>query len=113
VPLDHAWFSEAELSWANEPAGPLEGLSLGPAPGHQTFPDQAAIRACLDRALGTGEHRVDDHLAGTWSASWEFRDGSWAHLSQYALNLHAGRGDRAALMGWRPLLTALESCEPR
>jgi hypothetical protein len=113
VPLDHAWFGEAELSWANEPGGPLEALSLGPAPGHPTFPDQAAIRACLDRALGTGEYRVDDHLEGTWSVNWAFRDGSWAHLSQYALNLHAGHDDRLGQAGWRPLLTALEACDPR
>jgi len=113
IPLAHAWFGAAELSWANEAGGALEGLALSPAPGHQTFPDQQAIRACLDRAIGAGEHRVDDHLAGTWSASWEFRDGSWAHISRYSLNLHASRRtERMAAGPWRQLLNALEACEP-
>ncbi len=109
VPLSHPWFGAAELSWENEPNGPLETTRLSPIPGAQTFPDQAAIRRCLDAAMGPGEHRVDDHLAGTWSMSWERPGETWAHLSRYALNIHHGQ-DRRTPPAWRRFIASLEAC---
>lgn len=113
VPLAHPWFGDAELSWPNEPGGKLASAQLHPPPGHQTFPDQQPIRACLDRALGAGETSVDDHLAGTWSARWELPDGTWLHLSRYSLGIHRDRGHgpaRATAASWRRVLNALQAC---
>jgi len=109
VPLTHPWFGSAELSWENSPDGPLETTRLSPIPGAQTFPDQAAIHRCLDSAVGPGERRVDDHLAGTWSVSWERPGETWANLNRYALNIHHGE-DRRTPPAWRAFIAALEAC---
>jgi hypothetical protein len=113
IPLDHLWFGEVELSWANEAGGALEDASLHPVPGLQHLADQDAVQRCLDQALGRGERRVQDHLAGTWSAGWELRDGTWLNLSQYGLDIHLdgwnGEGkDKSA--SWRRIVAALDGC---
>jgi hypothetical protein len=114
IPLAHPWFGQAELSWPNERGGTLATAYLRPPPGHTDWPDQGAIRRCLDGALGAGEIREQDHLAGTWAASWDLPDGSWVHLSPSLLQVrrdsHRAQ-PRAA--SWRRVFGALHACGPR
>ena len=111
VPLAHPWYGLAELSWPNERGGTLATAYLRPPPGHDDFPDQAAIRACLDRALGAGEVQETDHLAGTWSAGWDLPDGSWVHLSPSLLQVRRdGHRAQPRPASWRRVFGALHGC---
>ncbi len=113
IPLAHAWFGHAELSWPNEQGARIETTYLRPPPSHDGFPDQAGIKRCLDGALGPGERRSQDHLAGTWSADWDLPDGSWIHLSPNLLQLRRPRSDKLAPpLAWSEPLSALHDCEP-
>jgi ribosomal protein S27E len=115
VPLDHPWFREIELSWPNEAGGTMEGASLRPPPGQQHLADQLAVKRCLDSALGQGERRVQDHLAGTWSASWQTPGGPWLNLSEYGVDIHLDRGSQQGgtevkAKAWRRFVSALAAC---
>ncbi len=120
IPLAHPWFGQVELSWPNQAGGTIESAGLRPAPGHQSFPDPLPIRQCLDKALGQGEVRVDDHLKGSWSARWTLNDEVWLHLGQYSLTLHLdnsrsevanpARKSRLRASAWKKVFRALEGC---
>lgn len=113
VPLSHPWFGQIELSWANEKGGQLEGATLWPVPGSQKLTSQDAVARCLDASLGPGERRIQDHLAGTWSGTWELKDGTWVSLPDHALYIHLdARGRKAAdrTASWRKIIGALDRC---
>ena len=82
--------------------------------------DALEVGEAPSRAPGPGEVRIDDHLKGTWSASWEFSDGIWLHQGQYNLTLHMDRRgsdkstpaafERRKQRDWKRVFRALEGC---
>jgi hypothetical protein len=116
VPLNHAWFGAASLSWPNERGGTLESVRLQPLPEQQTLSAQPAVGRCLDASLGRGEVQEQDHLAGTWSERWQLRDGTTVRLDPYGVTLdlegwppQAGSSARRSAT-FRKVLAALDGC---
>ncbi len=116
IAVDHPWFDDAELRWPNRAGARLEAFRLDPAPraGHRGFPDQAAVRACLEAIHGPGQVREQDHLAGTWSASWRIQGLGDVHLGSSSLALNFGRWSDTEAgpdpEAWRRLLVGLDPC---
>lgn len=81
VPLDHAWFGEAELRWKNERAGKLTTVGFRPPRGETKLKNQKQIADCLVGGLGKPEVREVDHLAGEVSYFWGRNfPKAWANL---------------------------------
>lgn len=91
VALDHPWFGQAELSWANKKASQLKEIELRPPPGQQKFANQPDLVACMTALLGKptrvsegdylrgdgkdftfrpkggGEVRIYEHMVAIWT----------------------------------------------
>jgi hypothetical protein len=116
VAVDHPWFDDIELRWSNEARAHLQSIALDPAPraGDTGFSDQAAVRACLEAALGPGKVEEQDHLAGQWSAWWRIRGLGSVSLSATGIGIHfdsfSGTEAGPDPEAWRRLLVALDPC---
>jgi hypothetical protein len=111
VPLEHRWFSAAELGWKNERAGKLTSVAFQPPAGDDKFRNQQEIGDCLARRLGKPEVRVTDHLAGEQSYFWgRHFPKAWANLySSYLwLTFQDPRG--IAPVTFADVVRALDGC---
>jgi hypothetical protein len=113
VPLEHRWFSEAELGWKNERAGNLTSVTLRPPEGDERFKNQQQIGDCLAKGLGKPEVRETDHLAGERSYFWGKNfPRAWADLytSYFWLTFQNPRG--IAPVTLENVVRTLDGCTP-
>lgn len=114
VPLDHPWFSEAELGWKNERAGKLTSVSFRPPDGVDKFENQPEIGDCLAKGLGKGEVRETDHLAGEKSYFWgRHFPKAWANLYSSYLWLTFQNPQGIAPITLGEVVRTLDGCTPK
>ncbi len=70
-PVDHPWFRSMEIGWENADGGQIEDVTLWPPARANQFPDQRAIRDCLEKTYGKAEASEVDHLKKQYNYSWD------------------------------------------
>lgn len=115
IAIDHPWFGEAELQWANEKAGAFSEVYLRPpADAHNAFANQQAIDACVQGILGgKPRHYDEDHLKGTYDDEWHGPEGGavrvYGHMVDVMLVSHF-TSKKMSRDGFRKLMLGLDAC---
>ena len=116
LPVAHPWFGHAELEWRNEAEGKLQRAKLWPPMGVQEFPDQEAIRGCLEGTLGEPRTRVSNHMKGERTYDWELEGMGAIRLYDHILTLdpNSGRGfgdtSPPSQEAWSRVMSTLGTC---
>jgi len=113
VPLDHPWFSQAELSWKNEKAGKLVSVGFRPPVSKAKLENQKEIADCLARGLGKPEVRELDHLSGELSYFWgRHFPRAWADVYPAYLWLAFEDPKGVAPITFAQVVRTLDDCTP-
>ena len=114
VPLEHAWFGEAELRWKNERAGKLTTVGFRPPLGDAKLKNQKEISECLTRGLGKPQVREIDHLAGELSYFWgRHFPKAWANLYTGYLWMSFQDPRGVAPVTLAQVVRTLDGCAPK
>lgn len=111
IGLDHPWFGEAELEWANEKGAKLRGADIRPrgsAGGH--FDQQEAIVGCVERAFGVKPKvSVADHLANKKYYFFDIKNDS-VRVYDHMVAIEGNRRNAVSRDTWIKALAALDAC---
>ncbi len=113
VPLDHPQLGDLELSWTDTAGGHVDGIDFSAPPGMTVFPDQAALRACIEEAFGEAQSHDLSHLEGTSYQLWNPEGLRNIYLYPGHLTVEAWSWDGSPPSNgtWTRLLRALDACQ--
>jgi hypothetical protein len=115
IPVDHPWFRVLEIEWENEAGGQVDDCDLWPPARTNQFPDQRAIKTCLEKTYGKAEVSEVDHLKKKYNYSWHPKsmDSMTVHdhmLSVYLVESSWQRENKPSQKAWTKLMRALDGC---
>jgi hypothetical protein len=116
--VDHPWYGEAELTWANAKGGTLEEAMLRPPPQNENkFTSQADVEACVQAAYGK-PYRVyeGDHLKGDHSTEWHPPEGGEVRVYEHMVDVTLSSPFTPKKMtraGWTHAMSTLDACGKR
>lgn len=118
VAVDHPWYGEAELTWANAKGGTLQEAMLRPPPqSDNKFASQADVEACVQTALGKPSHVYEgDHLKGDHSTEWHPAEGGSVRVYEHMVDVTLQSpfaSKKMSRAGWTHVLGALDACGKR
>jgi hypothetical protein len=113
--VDHPWFGDAELTWANEKGGLLTDVAFNAPPNADNkVPSQTDLESCVAAIVGNkGKRYEGDHLKGDWSTEWKPAGGGEIRTSDSGMRVTLishftpGKMPRAE---WTKLMDAIDHC---
>lgn len=116
IAVDHPWFRSLEFGWENAEGGRIDDVDLWPPARTNKFPDQEALRACLEKVYGDAEAYEADHLKKQFTYSWD-PDGLgsfsvYDHLMTVELDPGSWASDKKPYSNkaWIKLMRTLDGC---